>query len=202
MLFLKNVLHFHVCASPLLPTQPLPEEPHDHSLGHFNSLPPGSLDLGFSLRPFQFNHHTTRFLKFRSGVHVRSPQGSLNKYEPVRVALKALHLLFFPVEFFLLQPASPTAASWHFLPFSRAQFPPLECTFTHLLHALFSSSPLFNSPQEPSFYICFPPLKTLALSVLSWMLDLCLADSSFRAQVKVKCHPLPFVIRFDVCETS
>ena len=86
----------------------------------------------------------------------------------------------------------------HFLPFSGALFSPLECALTQVL--LSSSSPLSLTLPVAFFYIFFPSFTALALAVLSWMLDLCMSVSSFRAQVKVKCRLPPFVIRFDLCK--
>lgn len=114
--------------------------------------------MGFSLHPFQFNPYTTGFLKFQSGVHVKSPQGSLNKHEPLRVALKALCLLFFPVASFCSSQLHPQRLPEHFLPLSRARcfFPPLECAFTHRLHALLSSSsPLSSTLLSSLLFVSF-----------------------------------------------
>lgn len=67
----------------------------------------------------------------------------------------------------------------------------------HLLHSLSLPSRLLSI----SFFI---PLwlwhLQFSLEYYS-SLDLYMADSSFRAQLKVKCHPPPFVKRFDLCKT-
>lgn len=71
--------------------------------------------------------------------------------------------------------------------------------------ALISSSPLSLTLPRTLLSVSFP------LCLQSWhlqfsleyysCLDLCMAVSSFRAPVKVKCHCPPFVIIYDLCKT-